>query len=335
MRAVFILLGLIVAGIAGYFVYTSMPAAEPPVEVASTPSLDEAAVRAIVAEMIAAREAELTAKGPMNTAEIDPTILNPMIEDYLMGDPRILQRLSNKLEEEIRVAEAAAAKEAIATMQDAIFNDPDHVVLGNPMGDVTLVEMFDYNCGYCRGALPDLATLLAEDPNLKVILKEFPILSRDSVEAARVAVLVSKEPVDYWTFHQTLFSGRGAVTAQTALDAAKSLGLNPVELQLEMESEAVTKVIQKSYDIAKALNVNGTPTYIIGDEIIPGAIGIDELRLRIANMRECGATFCAAPLNEAAPVVEEPGMTAPRMMDQGPTAPETMVPAPTMGMAPA
>lgn len=324
MRAIVILLGLIVAGVAGYFVYTSRPVAEPAVEVAAAPALDESQVRAIVAEMIAAREAELTARDPISTAEMDPTILNPMIEDYLMGDPSILQRMSDKLEEETRVAEAAAAKQAIATMQDAIFNDPDHVVVGNPEGDVTLVEMFDYNCGYCRGALPDLVTLMAEDPNLKVILKEFPILSKDSVDAARVAVLVSKEPVDYWTFHQTLFSSRGAVTAQTALDAAQSLGLSPVQLQLEMESEEVTKVIQKSYDIAKALNVNGTPTYIIGDEIIPGAIGIDELRSRIANMRECGATVCEAPVNQA-PIVEGPGMTAP----------ESTAPAATSGMAPA
>jgi protein-disulfide isomerase len=156
MRAIVIVLGLVVVGLAGLLVYSSMrPAPEPAPVVAETPALDEAAVRAIVAEMIATREAELTAKGPMSVAEVDPTILNPMIEDYLMGDPRILQRLSNKLEEEIRVAEAAAAKEAIATMQDAIFNDPDHIVIGNPQGDVTLVEMFDYNCGYCRGALPD------------------------------------------------------------------------------------------------------------------------------------------------------------------------------------
>ena len=322
LRAVVILLGLVVAGIAGYLVYTSRPVADP---VPAVQPLDEAAVRAIVSEMIAAREIELTAKGPMNTAEIDPTILNPMIEDYLMGDPRILQRLSNKLEEEIRTAEAAAAKEAIATMQDAIFNDPDHVVLGNPQGDVTLVEMFDYNCGYCRGALPDLATLLAEDPNLKVILKDFPILSKDSVDAARVAVLVAKEPVDYWTFHQTLFSSRGAVTGQVALDAARDLGLNPVELQLGMESEEVTKIIQKSYDIAKALNVNGTPTYIIGDEIIPGAIGLDELRLRIANMRACGATSC----NDAMPpVVEGPESTAPANGSD-------VEPAPAIDLAPA
>jgi protein-disulfide isomerase len=308
MRLVVLFLGLVVAGMAGYLVYTARPAPDP---IPAVQPLDEAQIRAIVSEMIANRETELATQGPINTAEIDPALLNPMIEDYLMGDPRILQRLSNKLEEEIRVAEAAEAKAAISTMQDAIFNDPDHIVIGNPNGDVTLVEMFDYNCGYCRGALPDLATLIAEDPNLKVILKEFPILSKDSVDAARVAVLVSQAPVDYWTFHQTLFSTRGAVTGQAALEAARGLGLNPVELQMGMESEDVTKIIQKSYDIAQALKVNGTPTYIIGDEIIPGAIGIDELRTRIANMRECGATVCAAPLNEAPPIVEEPGITEP------------------------
>lgn len=309
MRAIVIFLGLVVVGLAGFLVYSSArPAPEPAPVVAQ---LDEATVRFIVSEMIAAREAELTAKGPIDTAEIDPTILNPMIEDYLMGDPRILERLSNKLETEIRTAEAAAAKQAIATMQDAIFNDPDHVVIGNPDGDVTLVEMFDYNCGYCRSALPDLVTLIADDPNLKVVLKEFPILSKDSVDAARVAVVVSQQPeADYWAFHQALFSGRGAVTGAVALEAARGLGLNPVTLELDAQSEEVTAIIQKSYDIAQALNVSGTPTYIIGDEIIPGAIGIDELRLRIANMRKCGATFCDAPVNEA-PVVEAPAMSGP------------------------
>lgn len=322
MRAIVIIMGLVVVGLAGLLVYSSTrPAPEPVPVVAQAPALDEAAVRAIVAEMIATREAELTAKGPMSVAEIDPAILNPMIEDYLMGDPRILQRLSNKLETEIRTAEAAAAKQAIATMQEAIFNDPDRIVVGNPNGDVTLVEMFDYNCGYCRGALPDLATLIAEDPNLRVVLKEFPILSKDSVDAARVAVLVSQAPeVSYWAFHQAMFSSRGAVTGQTALEVARSLGLNPVTLELEAQSEKVTAIIQKSYDIAKALNVSGTPTYIIGDEIIPGAIGIDELRLRIANMRECGASMCDAPMN--APVVDDPGM-----------APESTAPASSMAPA--
>ena len=254
--------------------------------------VDPAAVRAIVAEVMAERDA---AEKPLIVSEpaIDEATLAPMIEDYLMGNPRILQQMSEKLETEVRTAEAAAQKQAIAQYREAIFNEPGQIVVGNPNGDVTLVEMFDYNCSYCRGALPDLATLIAEDPNLKVVLKEFPILSQGSVEAAKVGILVGQQDtVDYWDFHQALFQSRGQVGLDTALDAAEKLGLSRASLQLDVESAHVDATIQKSYDIAKALNISGTPTYIIGDELIPGAIGIEELRTRIANMRACGATAC-------------------------------------------
>jgi len=157
---------------------------------------------------------------------------------------------------------------------------------------VTLVEFFDYNCGYCRSALPDLATLLAEDPNLRVIFKEFPILSNESIDAARIAVLVGDSDVDYWSFHEALFTSRGKVDKDVALAAAADLGLSPVSLELDMGTDSVSRTIQTSYEIAKALNITGTPTYIIGNEVIPGAIGVDELRQRIANMRECGETQC-------------------------------------------
>jgi protein-disulfide isomerase len=277
-----VLLGVLVGGAA---VYLFRPAA---------PTVDEVGLRSLVTEMIAARETELSAQAPMSSGQIDPSVLNPMIEDYLMSDPRILERLSTALETELRTAEAAANKAAIASMKEVIFDDPDQIVIGNPDGDVTLVEMFDYNCTYCRGALPDLAALLAEDPNLRVILKEFPILSKDSVDAARVAVVVSQEDVDYWVFHQALFQARGQVTGEVALAAATDLGLNPIDLEMRMQSQPVTDVIEKSYQIARTLNVTGTPTYIIGEEVIPGAVGIEELRMRIANMRECGATFCPA-----------------------------------------
>ena len=101
-----------------------------------------------------------------------------MIESYLLANPSILQRVSEALRAEVRAAETAEARAALATMQSQIYEDPDNVILGNPQGDVTLVELFDYNCTYCRSAMPDMATLLAEDLNLKVILKEFPILSK-------------------------------------------------------------------------------------------------------------------------------------------------------------
>jgi protein-disulfide isomerase len=280
--------------------------------IAATPApLTEAQVRDVVGEAIAAEPAPLTdqsvkdlitaalaerdAKIPQSRT-VDAATLNPMIEDYLLSNPRILQRLSDALEAEIRNAEAEQAKAAITSMHAEIYDDPDHVILGNPNGDVTLVEMFDYNCHYCRQALPDLAVLLAEDTNLRVILKEFPILSQESIDAARIGILVSEaKGVDYWSFHQKLFTSRGLVTQQTALDAAKDLGLNPIELQLEAGTPRITAILDKSYAIARNLNVSGTPTYIIGDEIIAGAVGIDQLRLRIANMRACGKTDCTVP----------------------------------------
>lgn len=249
---------------------------------------DVSAIRSIVADVLAER-----AVPPRSGTAIDQATLNPMIESYLLENPSILQRASDALREEIRIAEAARAREALAAMHVQIYEDPANVVLGNPDGDVTLVELFDYNCGYCRSSLPDLATLLAEDPNLKVILKEFPILSQESEEAARVGVLVAQADADYWSFHEQLFTGRGKVTADAALEAARSLGLNPVELKLQMATPAVTEVIVRTHQLAQALDVSGTPTFIIGDEIIPGAVGLDGLRQRIANMRACGSANCA------------------------------------------
>jgi len=259
------------------------------------PQTDAVAVQALIDEAISAYDSKRLAEQPAASADvatIDPATLNPMIESFLMGDPKILQRMSLALDTTLQAEEREQSTTAIAAMQDAIFNDPGQVVLGNPNGDVTLVEFFDYNCGYCRAALPDMATLLAEDPNLRVVLKEFPILSNESIDAARIAVLVGDSDVDYWTFHEALFTSRSQVDKQVALAAAADLGLSPVSLELDMGTEAVSQSIQTSYEIARALNITGTPTYIIGNEIIPGAIGLDELRGRIASMRECGQTKC-------------------------------------------
>lgn len=258
------------------------------------PQTDTATVQAMIDTAIAQYDqARVAAPVEPAQASIDAAQLNPMIESFLMDDPKILQRLSVALESTLRAEERSAARTTISALDDMLFNDPGQVVLGNPEGDVTLVEFFDYNCGYCRKALPDLAALIAEDPGLRVVLKEFPILSNESIDAARVAVLVGQADVDYWSFHETLFSSRSQVDKSVALAAAAELGLSPVSLELEMGSESVARAIQTSYELARALNITGTPTYIIGTDVIPGAIGVDELRRRIANMRECGETECA------------------------------------------
>lgn len=284
MHRLSIVLAVVAGILAGALGYSQLNRPEP--------ETDTVAVRAIVESVLSEREASADA-APQAVAEIDPAVLNPMIENFLMSDPKLLQRLSVALDETLRTEESAKAQVAITEMHDAIFNDPGQVVLGNPEGDVTLVEFFDYNCGYCRAALPDLATLLAEDPNLKVILKEFPILSNESIDAARVGVLVGEADVDYWAFHEALFSSRGKVDKAVALDAASALGLSKVDLELKMGEPRVADTIQTSYEIAQALGITGTPTYIIGNEIIPGAIGVDDLRTRIANMRACGQSVCS------------------------------------------
>ncbi|WP_193335718.1 DsbA family protein [Devosia beringensis] len=286
VTVVLVALAGILAGALGYATLVK-PAAQ----------TDTVAVQALIDEAITAYDAQRIAAAPatapaQDVATIAPETINPLIESFLMSDPKILQRMSVALDSTLREEEREQSTAAIASMQDAIFNDPRQIVVGNPDGDVTLVEFFDYNCGYCRAALPDMAALLAEDPNLRVVFKEFPILSNESIDAARVAVLVGDSDVDYWSFHEALFSSRGKVDKDVALAAAADLGLSQVNLELDMGSAAVAETIQTSYEIAKALNITGTPTYIIGNEIIPGAIGINELRTRIANMRACGQTQC-------------------------------------------
>ncbi len=267
--------------------------------------LNEDSVRTIVSQMLAEQNAQLAEQDEAALKELTQNevaiaapvlssdLLNPMIEEYLMGNPKILQRVSNALQEQLRVEELETAKLSLASYQTEIYEEAGDVVLGNPDGDVTLVEFFDYNCAFCRRAMPDMAKLLEEDTNLRIILKEFPILSENSVDAARVAVAVASTPdSDYWAFHELLFTARGQISGETALAAAKQIGMNPISLELDMQSDAVTSILQRNYALAQNLNITGTPAYIIGDEIIPGAVGVDALRTSIANMRECGSTIC-------------------------------------------
>jgi len=276
--ALVLLVGLLAGGLGSLLIRTP-------------PAISEADVRGIITAMLKPDKPG----PPQETADLDPAKVNKLIENYLMSDPTILQRMNDKLAEEKQVAERQAMKDELDAHAADIYQAADNVVLGNPKGDVTLVEMFDYNCTYCRGALPDLAQLMDDDKNLRVILKQFPILTAGSIDAARVAVLVSENPkINYWDFHQKLFAQRGEVGASQALQVATELGGDRAELMLDMNGKHPADVIQKSYDLAKALNINGTPTYILGDELIPGALPIDQLKQKIANLRACGSTECPA-----------------------------------------
>jgi protein-disulfide isomerase len=173
---------------------------------------------------------------------------------------------------------------AIAANSDVLFSSPHQVTLGNAKGDVTLVEFFDYSCGFCKRALPDMLALLKEDPKLKIVLKEFPILGPGSVEAARVAVAVRiQDPggQKYLAFHQELLSASGPATKDRALAAAKNQGVDMERLEQDMAGSEVNTTLNEDTRLATLIGATGTPTYVVGKAMVVGAVGVAGLRDRI------------------------------------------------------
>jgi len=217
-----------------------------------------------------------------------------IIKNYLLSHPEILEEVSAELSR--RQAKEEAEKHAAAVTDNAkiIFESPRGVTLGNRSGDVTMVEFFDYNCGYCKQAMADMLDLLKTDPKLRVVLKEFPVLGPASVEAAQVAVAVRMQDPEgkkYLAFHQTLLGGRGQADKARALAAAKEAGLDMARIEKDMNSPEVRATIEENYGLAKSMGLNGTPSYVIGKEVVVGAVGHDALKEKISIAR-CGKAAC-------------------------------------------
>jgi protein-disulfide isomerase len=188
---------------------------------------------------------------------------------------------------------AAADRSAVVASNAAsLFSSSHQVTLGDPKGDITLVEFFDYSCGYCKRALPDMLTLLKDDPKLKIVLKEFPILGPGSLEAARVAVAVRMQDPrgeKYIAFHQELLGGPGPASKEKALAAAKDQGLDMVRLEQDMASDEVGATLNEDVKLASAIGITGTPGYVIGKDVVVGAIGLTELKRQIDTARGTAA----------------------------------------------
>ena len=178
--------------------------------------------------------------------------------------------------------------------QQSLLNASHSYVVGNPSGDITLVEFFDYNCGYCKKALADVQTLMKSDPKLRVVLKDFPVLGPDSVEASRVALAVKNQLqgqklLDY---HVKVMDSRGRVNAERAIAVAREMGVDVARLQKDMEGAEVRNALQENMALGDRLSLTGTPAFVIGETVIPGAVGIDPLKQVIANVRQCGKATC-------------------------------------------
>lgn len=218
--------------------------------------------------------------------------LEAIILETILDNPEVLEQAFAKLQED-RQREADEARVAsIAQYRERLEASPTDGVIGNPDGDVTLVEFFDYNCGFCARALDDLYAILEEDKNLRVVLKEFPVLGQASMEAAAVSIGVSKNHPDaYEEFHRRVLSYRGAADGNVALSIAAEMGLPRDALAEGMRSDDVRQVVEEGYELAQALGLSGTPSYVIGDRVEFGAVGVDALKAAISQAR-CGADAC-------------------------------------------
>ena len=208
-----------------------------------------------------------------------------IVKDYLIKHPELIQDVMSALDKKQQETDAAKATASIKDNNATLFNSPHQVVLGNPQGKTQIVEFFDYNCGFCKRALPDMMTLLKNDPDIKFVLKEFPVLGEGSVEAAHVAVAARmQDPTGkkYIDFHQKLLGGRGPADKARALAVAKDVGFDMTRLEKDMNSDEVKTTIDEDMKLADTLGVNGTPSYVVGNELIVGAVGLDELKEKIA-----------------------------------------------------
>ncbi|HEX4409828.1 MAG TPA: DsbA family protein [Xanthobacteraceae bacterium] len=210
--------------------------------------------------------------------------IESIVKDYLVAHPEVVQEAMDALDKRQKEADAAKASATIVDNKTTIFNSPHQVVLGNPQGKTTMVEFFDYNCGYCKRALPDMVDLMKTNPDLRFVLKEFPVLGPGSVEAAHVAVAARmQDPTGkkYLDFHLKLLGGRGQADKARALAVAKDVGFDMARIEKDMESDEVKATIDEDMKLADALGVNGTPSYVVGNEVVVGAVGLDELKAKL------------------------------------------------------
>jgi protein-disulfide isomerase len=220
--------------------------------------------------------------------------IEAIIKDYLIANPEVFLEVQHALEARMEEIQAKRLQAAIAAQSEEIYRSAGAPIAGNPKGDITIVEFFDYNCAYCKRAFTDLAKLLEKDTKVKLVLKELPILSKGSEEATRVA-LAAKAQGKYWEVHRALLTMRGQANEQTALAAAEKAGVDMAKLKTDMKSDAVLKEIARVRELAQSIGIQGTPHFLVADRAIAGAPQnlLELMSQHIADVRkEGGCKVC-------------------------------------------
>ncbi|WP_457667077.1 DsbA family protein [Thiolapillus sp.] len=211
------------------------------------------------------------ALSPAQKAEVQK-----LIGSYLKENPEVVIDAIQAWRKKQDAAEAAMTQEAISELM-AETRDTKSPVWGNPEGDVTIVEFFDYNCPYCKKVFPSVKKLIADDGNIKVVMKELPVLGPNSTYAAKAALAAQKQG-KYALYHTAMMSKSSRLSKEGVLSAAEKVGLDMEQLKKDMESPAVQQELERASVWAQRLGVNGTPAFVIGDQLIPGAIDGDRMK---------------------------------------------------------
>ena len=214
----------------------------------------------------------------------DRTAVEDIVRDYLLANPEIIVEAMAILRERERVAEQTRIRTSIVDNYDALAKSPDDPVEGDPDGDVVIVEFFDYRCPYCKRVLEPLMKAVEEDGNIRLVFKEYPILGPESVIAARAA-LASRKQDKYMEFHTALMTVDGPLNEASILKIAVSVGLDAERLTKDMADPEIEQKIAANYGLANALGIKGTPAFVIGRELVPGAITMREMKRYVAQAR--------------------------------------------------
>ena len=280
-------IGAVVIGGAGYLAGVEMSGKGPTAAVAEKAVTEYLAAHPeVLAPPPSAAPATVAALSDDQITEVEG-----VVRSYLIANPEVIQDAINELQRRQDEAEQEQQVGAISANRDLLFTSSRQVVLGNPDGNVTLVEFFDYNCGYCKRAHADMKQLLAEDNNLKIVLKEFPVLGEGSVEAARVSIAVRiLAPEKAAAFFDALIEEKGQANGARAMAVAESLGIDRARLAETINADEVKESIAESYGLATKLALTGTPSYVTAREVIVGAVGYDTLKEKLEEARTACAT---------------------------------------------
>lgn len=223
--------------------------------------------------------------GEMNDQERDA--FREEVKAYLLANPEVLVEAMNVLQDRQSQAEAANDKQLVVNYNDALFNDVASWSGGNPQGNITVVEFMDYQCGYCRKAYQEVEELVKSDGNIRFVLKEYPILGEDSVNASRFAIAVRQLHGDdtYKKAHDALISLRGKPDTDTLGRLATDMGLDAQAIMIKMASEEVTAVIAANRDLGEKMAITGTPTFVIERNMYRGYVPLDGMQQIVAEER--------------------------------------------------